>query len=190
MDQEIINTFLGVIRIPAWLEASLAVLSIAVFLFLSFRKSRAQVEALESLQEACKQLCAQSRESVIASRNLNEAIVNRLESDAELNGHSADLFVLAHIDSVFYQVQNFVFETKGSAPQNIIESFLTDCFVEFASKLSRVKNTNGKKLGDFALICRWYFEEKLKDHLIYNQDKTRAPIYIREQLIKEWDRWR
>jgi hypothetical protein len=190
METEVTNTLLGILTLPAWLEAILAITSVSFLLWMSWIKSKRQTEALEALEDACKALCAVSRETIIEQRNLYGMIQNRLESDSTLNANSADIFVSGAINSVFYQVMSFCIEIKGEKPENLVQDFCGDCFIEFASSLSRVQKSNGKCLGDFAQITRWHFEERLPNKILVNQDPLIASQYIKQVLEKEWARWK
>lgn len=189
MEQEILNTFLGVIHIPAWLEASLAVCFIIFLMIMGHRKTKAQIEANQALIEACKSLSISARDASINTRNLQSAIQNRLDSATEINQITADIFIQGAIDSVFYQVQNFCVEMGKNAPDNILNSFLAECYLDFASKLSRISVANGKRLGDFAQVARWHFEERLRDHIRHGQENS-ASAYIKRALEMEWSRWK
>ena len=190
MESEITNTILGILRIPAWLEALLAVVSICFILWLGWRKAQRQNDALNALEEASKMQSAVCRESIIEQRNLYGMMRELIENETRMSSVTADIFVSALINSVYYQVQSFQLELKGEKPENLVSDFCQDCYLEFASNLSRVEHANGKRLVNFAEIMRWHFEERLKDLIIYSTDIYHPQTWIRNQLEKEWEKWK
>lgn len=113
-----------------------------------------------------------------------------IENETRMSSATADIFVSALINSVYYQVQSFQLELKGEKPENLVRDFCLDCYLEFASNLSRIEHANGKRLVNFAEIMRWHFEERLKDLILYSTDIYQPQAWIRNQLEKEWMKWK
>jgi hypothetical protein len=189
MDQEIINTFLGVIRIPAWLEASLAVLSISVFLFLSFRKSRAQVEALESLTAQAKSNKALNSELVVFMRNQNQILKEVMALNNLVPMEFAERLVIKAIRSAHTETQLFAEANRSNPDIKVLaHGFMQDSFFDFCSFLGSVRCVDGTELGDFARLC--YDEFEFWAHGVeYNPDMYVPSERLLIQLTQKWRRW-
>jgi hypothetical protein len=186
METEVTNTLLGILTLPAWLEAILAITSVSFLLWMSWIKSKRQTEALEALEDACKALCAVSRETIIAQRNraeLDNAVLNQsgLLSDA-----MADRLVRLAIDACFSRFVIFARMHKDSHQiEPLAKAFRDDAFLDFCKTLSGVKLKDGLSLSDFARICQDEFD--FWEHgVIYNQDLFAPCDRFKSHMDKKW----
>ena len=186
MESEITNTILGILRIPAWLEALLAVVSISFILWLGWRKAQRQNDALNALEEASKMQSAVARNLIIMIQNRAELDSAILDQSGLVSDGFANRLVRLAIDASYSRFIIFAKMHKDShelAP--LARAFRHDAFLEFSKALSGVKLKDGTSLSDFARLCVDEFD--FWEHgVIHNLDLFAPCDRFKLQMDQKW----
>lgn len=189
METEILNTFLGVIKIPAWLEASLAVSFIGFLMWLSHKRTRSKIEADLALIEACKKLTSACTGLIIANQNQEQVWREIASREAVFSVEFLDKIVTHAIQSAHLQSQVFAEANRTNQDiSRLAQGYAMDAYLDFAKYLGSIRCVDGTNLADFARLCKDEFDF-WANGMEHNENPYLPCERLQIQLTQKWRRW-